>query len=84
MGLLQPLPCQIIPVQDPPAIPNNQDLPRDEMDIFFRNIQAFIPEGKTWEQCTPEEKKKAQDQYRFDPMRPGCPQGISGIGGMAG
>ena len=63
-----------------PSVPNNQDIPKDELDILYRTIQAFIPAGKTWEQCTPEEQKKAMDQYRFDPMRPGVYQGITGLG----
>jgi len=65
-----------------PKISTGQDIPKDEMDIFYRNIEAFIPEGKTWDQLTPKEQKKAIDQYRFDPMRPGCYQGITGYGKM--
>jgi len=85
MGLFQPLsfnPIPVTPHNTDAPIPNNQDIPKNEMDIFFRNINSFIPEGKTWDQLTHEEKKKAMDQYRFDYMRPGIYQGITGFGKM--
>ena len=53
-----------------------------EWDIFFREIEAFLPEGKTLDDLTPEELKKIRSQYRFDPMRPGVYQGLTGIGPM--
>jgi len=64
------------------AVSNNQDLPKNELDIFYRNINEFIPEGKTWETMTKEEKEKVRLQYRFDYMRPGQYQGITGLGKM--
>ena len=84
MGLFQPLSFNPIPHVEDPPIPNNQDISKDDMDIFYRNIYAFIPEGKTWEQLTSEEKKKAMDQYKYDYLRPGVYQGITGIGRSAG
>ena len=39
-------------------------------------------EGKTWADLTEKEKKEAQAKYRFDPMRPGVYQGITGFGNM--
>ena len=63
------------PVFNPEIIP-------EELDIFYRQIKAFLPEGKTLEDLTPEELAKARAQYRFDPMRPGIYQGISGFQGM--
>ena len=68
-----------------PSVPNNQDLPRNEMDIFYRTIYAFIPEGKKWEDLTPKEQAEVKAKYRFDALRPGTYQGITGIGSkMAG
>ena len=61
-----------------PTVPNNQDLPK-EMDIFFRSESEFLPSGKTFEDLTPEELKLLQDKYRFDYLRPGLPQTISGF-----
>jgi len=66
----------------PQAVPNNQDIPKNELDIFFRDINNFIPPGKTWETMTKEEKEKVRAQYRFDYMRPGQYQGITGLGKM--
>ena len=68
------------PKEDP--IPNNQDIPQDEMDIFFRNEDEFLPEGKTWDELTDAEMALAKARYRFDPMRPGVYQGITGLGNM--
>ena len=59
----------------------SSEIPK-EMDIFYRTIEAFLPEGKTLEDLTPEELNKVKSQYRFDPMRPGIYQGISGFGNM--
>ncbi|MFA7219293.1 MAG: hypothetical protein WC119_02155 [Synergistaceae bacterium] len=53
-----------------------------EMDIFYRQVSAFLPEGKTLEDLTPEELNKIKAQYRFDPMRPGIAQTITGFGYM--
>ena len=70
---------------EPPPIPanpiNEDDLP-DELDIFFRDESYFLPEGKTWDDLTPKEMLKARSQYRFDPMKPGQYQTITGFGGM--
>ena len=54
----------------------------DEMNIFFRDIDSFIPEGKTFDELTDDEKSKVQNRYRFDPLRPGIYQGITGFGNM--
>jgi hypothetical protein len=69
----------------PPADPVYlaSEVPK-EMDIFFRTIDAFLPEGKTLEELTPQELNKLKNQMRFDPYRPGVYQGITGIGRMAG
>ena len=65
------------PPKDNP-IPNNQDIPKD-FDIFFRNEAAFLPAGKTIDDLTPEELEMLKIQYRFDPLRPGMYQSISGF-----
>jgi hypothetical protein len=66
--------------KDPP-IPTNLDIPK-EMDIFFREESNFLPKGKTFDDLTEEEKKDLRNKYRFDPMKPGVYQGISGFGKM--
>lgn len=63
-------------------IPNNQDIPKNEMDVFYRDESFFLPEGKTWNDLTDKEKKEAKDKYRFDVLRPGCYQGITACGRM--
>jgi len=67
--------------KDPP-ICNNQDIPRDEMDIFFRADSNFLPPGKTWADLTEKEKKEVNARYRFDPLRPGMYQAITACGRM--
>lgn len=64
------------------AVSPNQDIPKDELDIFFRNESNFLPEGKTWETLTDKEKEEIKAKYRFDILRPGVYQGITGIGPM--
>ena len=51
-----------------------------EFNIFFRSENQFLPEGKTFDDLTEEEKKDVQNKYRFDPYRPGVYQGITGYG----
>jgi len=50
-----------------------------EMNIFMKTESYFLPEGKTWEDLTHEERKELQNKYRFSPYRPGVYQGITGI-----
>jgi hypothetical protein len=69
----------LVPRPDP--IPNGQDIPKDE-DIFFRDETDFLPEGKKFEDLTEQEKKDLKNKYRFDPMRPGIYQGITGMNNM--
>ena len=64
-----------------PPVFNTEEIPK-ELNIFYRQAKAFLPEGKTFSDLTPEELKKVKSQYRFDPMRPGIPQTISGFGHM--
>jgi len=64
---------------DPNKVFDVDTVPK-EMNIFFRNAQSFLPEGKTFDDLTPSEKKKVKNQYRFSPYRPGIYQAITGIG----
>jgi len=66
-----------------PKVSDNQDIPK-EMDIFFRKETAFLPPGKTFEDLTPEELKDVMDKYRFDAMKPGLYQQITGISTTGG
>lgn len=59
----------------------SSEIPK-EMDIFYRTIDAFIPEGKTIDDLTEKEIELIKNKYRFDPMRPGIYQGISGVKNM--
>ena len=63
------------------AVDNGDEVPK-EWDIFYRSIEAFLPEGKTLDDLTPEELEKIKAQYRFDYLRPGIYQGITGFGHM--
>ena len=65
--------------KDPP-IPNADTVPK-EMDIFFKDEAQFLPEGKTWDDLTPEELKLAKAQYRFSPLKPGIYQTLTGMSG---
>ena len=58
----------------------NQDIPKNEMEIYFRNESHFLPEGKTWSDLTDKEKAEVKAKYRWDYYRPACYQGITGIG----
>lgn len=71
-----------IPVSDPKDDPvyNAQEVPK-EFDIFYRAESSFLPPGKIFSDLTPEELRLLQNQYRFDPLRPGMYQCISGMSG---
>lgn len=61
-----------------PPIDNGMTVP-NELDIFFRNENEFLPPGKTFKDLTEQEKKDLINKYRFDVYRPGQYQGITGI-----
>jgi len=60
------------------AVFNPQMIP-DQEDIYWRDEGYWLPEGKTFADLTEEEKKALQNKYRFDPLRPGKYQGITGM-----
>lgn len=66
------------------TVPNNQDLPTNKLDIFYKDISAFLPPGKTFADLTEEEKREAMNKYRFSPLRPSHYQTITGIGSEGG
>jgi len=68
-----------MPALDSP-IPNNQDLPKDKMEIYYKSEREFLPAGKDFKDLTPEEENQLRLQYRFSPLRPGIYQGITGFG----
>lgn len=67
----------------PPREENNiiADIPK-ELDIFYRDEEWFLPEGKTFADLTEQEKADLRQKYRFSPMRPGIYQTLSGFQGM--
>ncbi len=81
MGIFNPKPFQSNAFDRDTESVSNDDVP-DELDIFFRNESYFLPEGKTFKDLTPEEQKIVRDRYRFDPMRPGMVQTLTGFKGM--
>ena len=46
-----------------------------DLDIFFWNEVYFMPEGKSFETLTDEERHEVRQRYRFDPYRPGVYHG---------
>lgn len=58
----------------------SSDVPK-EFDIFYRTESEFLPPGKTFADLTPEERKKVSNQYRFDGLKPGLYQAITGFCG---
>jgi len=79
MAIYQQLPFTPAHPTEPMELPS--DIPK-ELDIFFRNESHFLPEGKTFAELTPEELDYLKACYRFDPLRPGVTQTISGFGNM--
>ncbi len=52
-----------------------------EMDIFYRTEENFLPKNKSFKDLTPQEQKELKNKYRFDPLRNGIYQGITGLKG---
>ena len=64
-------------VFNPEVIPNEQE-------IYWRDEKYWLPEGKTFDDLTEEELKDLKNKYRFDPLRPGQYQGLTGMCPMKG
>ena len=60
------------------AIFNPQIIPK-ENDIYWNDERYFLPEGKDFDDLTPEELQELKNKYRFDPLRPGIYQGLTGM-----
>jgi len=60
------------------AVFNPEVIP-DEMEIYWRDERYWLPEGKDFSDLTKEELADLKNKYRFDPLRPGKYQGITGI-----
>jgi len=60
------------------AIFNPQVIPKED-EIYWRDERYWLPEGKDFDDLTKEEKEELKNKYRFDPLRPGRYQGITGI-----
>lgn len=65
------------------AVFNPQVIP-DEDEIYWRDERYWLPEGKDFSDLTPEEKTELKNKYRFDPLRPGKYQGLTGQSPMKG
>ena len=61
------------------GVATNDEIPQGELDIFFRDESQFMPPGKKWADLSAEEQKLIRNRYRFDPLKPGCYQGITAI-----
>ena len=59
----------------------SSEIPKD-LDIFYRGENAFLPEGKTIEELSDSELEELKRKYRFDPLKPGLYQSISGFKNM--
>lgn len=51
------------------------------MDIYFNSEASFLPPGKTFDDLTDDEKALVRSRYRFDSLRPGYYQCITGMKG---
>ncbi len=81
MAFLNPKPFQSNAFDRDSQSCNQGDVP-DELDIFFRSESYFLPDGKEFKDLTPEEQKIVRDRYRFDCLRPGMYQTLTGFRGM--
>jgi hypothetical protein len=61
-----------MPVSKPPREQNNLRI----YDNYV--IPAWVPEGISWDELTPEEKQRIKDSYRFSGFRPNRYQMITG------
>jgi hypothetical protein len=68
--------------QPPEPISTNDEMPKGDMDIYYRSEESFLPEGKKLEDLTPEELEVYKNKIRFSHMVPSSYQLISGMQGM--
>ena len=80
MSLFSPLDFSEESIPQEPVDPGDK-IPK-ELNIFYRQESAFLPEGKSIKDLTPEQLAKLKVQYRFDIFKPGIGQTISGFGHM--
>ena len=64
--------------QQQEAVFNPEVIP-DEEEIYWRDERYWLPEGKDFDDLTEAELIDLKNKYRFDPLRPGKYQGITGI-----
>jgi len=57
----------------------NPEVIPDEEEIYWRDERYWLPEGKDFKDLTEEEKILLKNKFRFDPLRPGVYQGITGM-----
>ena len=76
---MKSFPPVIIKPNDDAVEKQSADIPK-ELDIYYRTEADFLPPGKTFADLTPEEREKLRNQYRFDPLKPGMQQTLSGFG----
>jgi len=55
------------------------DVPK-ELDVFFRSEADLLPNN--FDSLSPKEQLLYRSKYRFDPMKPGMYQTITGFGHM--
>jgi hypothetical protein len=67
-----------IPYTPSEPVDTSKDIPKD-MDIFYRDAREFLPPGKDFKDLTPKELEEVQNKYRFDCLKPGVYQGVTGI-----
>lgn len=60
-------------------VETTDDIPK-ELDIFMRRENSFLPNGKKFEDLTPEELEVLKLRYRFTPLKPGMYQTLTGFG----
>ena len=77
MDLLPFFPTQ--PDPDPEPITTGVGVERTiskDMDLFRRGESDFLPDNKTFEELTDQEKQDLRNKYRFSAWRPGLYSGI--------
>jgi hypothetical protein len=66
---------------DVQGISTGDEIPK-EMDIFYRSESSFLPNGKSFKDLTEKEKEELKNRYRFDLLKSGQYQTVTGFGGI--